>query len=165
MNRLAIDTNVLVVANEQNDQVSLWCLENSISAVSNAMLNGVVLVDSTDCVVEEYLRAVDTRRRPQNAGGRFLLWLLENRYSDDRVKQIDIPKDHAGHFTDCPPKLNASTFDISDRKFVALAVKGMGCVLNATDSDWCEHATLLSAGGVRVTNLCGCDKDAIFGRE
>ncbi|MCY4636784.1 MAG: hypothetical protein OXG04_20165 [Acidobacteria bacterium] len=45
-------------------------------------------------------------------------------------------------------------FDRSDRKFLAVAVVGEAVVLNATDSDWHEHAALMDSLEVEVTQLC-----------
>ena len=45
-------------------------------------------------------------------------------------------------------------FDPSDRKFLAVAVVAKAVVLNATDSDWDEHAVLMEELGVKVSQLC-----------
>ena len=51
-------------------------------------------------------------------------------------------------------ELPDNTFDRCDRKFLAVAVVAKAVVLNAVDSDWSEHATLMDTLGIEVDQLC-----------
>ena len=51
-------------------------------------------------------------------------------------------------------ELPENRFDRSDRKFLAVAVAAKAVVLNATDSDWGEHESLMDELGVEVKQLC-----------
>ena len=51
-------------------------------------------------------------------------------------------------------ELPENTFDRADRKFLAVAVVAEATVLNATDSDWGEHAALMDELNVEVEQLC-----------
>ena len=67
----------------------------------------------------------------------------------DRV-QVTASCDDRRGFKELPP----NAFDPSDRKFLAVAVVAKAVVLNATDSDWEEHAPLMEDLGVVVNQLC-----------
>ena len=47
-----------------------------------------------------------------------------------------------------------TSFDPSDRKFLAVAVVAEAEILNATDSDWSEQEALMRVLGVKVRQLC-----------
>ena len=51
-------------------------------------------------------------------------------------------------------ELPENTFDLSDRKFLAVAVVASAVVLNATDSDWGEHEALMIELEVEVDQVC-----------
>lgn len=51
-------------------------------------------------------------------------------------------------------ELPENTLDRSARKFLAVAVAADAVLLNATDSDWGEQATLIRKLGVTVDQLC-----------
>jgi hypothetical protein len=159
---LAVDTNVLVVANRQNTSVTQDCLLAAREAVATIALNGTICIDSDGAVIMEYSRQIDAEARPQDISARVLIWLRQNRYSDQRIKMIDVGLNSDGEYSDCPKSLIAAGFDVSDRKFVAIARRANARVVNATDSDWIEHSELLRSEGIRVDNLCGCDEAMWF---
>jgi hypothetical protein len=78
------------------------------------------------------------------------------------VEQLHLNRRDDGEFTDCPQSLISAGFDVSDRKFVALAKISDATVINAVDSDWIEHADLLGQENVSIRNICGCDKNNWF---
>lgn len=53
-------------------------------------------------------------------------------------------------FEELPP----NSLDPDDRKFLAVAIVAQAPILNATDTDWNQHADLLDALGVTVDQLC-----------
>ncbi len=53
-------------------------------------------------------------------------------------------------FEELPP----NSFHHKDRKFLVVAVVAGATVLNATDSDWTYHSTLMDEEGVIVEELC-----------
>ena len=82
----------------------------------------------------------------------FFKHLVDRQYAQDRVCRVTIigsDDDHRG-FEELP----VNDFDPSDRKFLAVAVVADTVVLNATDSDWEEHADLMNELGVEVDQLC-----------
>lgn len=59
-------------------------------------------------------------------------------------------------FEEFPTDPRLASFDASDRKFVAVAIKAGSKppVLNAVDSDWWNHLSVLREHGVKVEFLC-----------
>ena len=85
-------------------------------------------------------------------GDVFLKQVFNNQYRDDRVRRVAVtPAEDERRDSE---ELPENAFDRSDRKFLAVAVVGEAVVLNATDSDWHEHAALMDSLEVEVTQLC-----------
>ena len=85
-------------------------------------------------------------------GDAFLKHVFNYQHQEDRVRRVMVrpsENDRRG-FEELPD----NAFDPSDRKFLAVAVVAKAVVLNATDSDWVEHKTLMDSLGVEVTQLC-----------
>ena len=59
-------------------------------------------------------------------------------------------------FEEFPDSARLSSFDRSDRKFVAVALASGSSpkVLNAADTDWWDHRQALEENGVDVVFLC-----------
>ena len=82
----------------------------------------------------------------------FFKHVFDNKHSGDRVLRVPVTRsqnDQRG-FEELPE----NTFHRKDRKFLAVAVAAEAVVLNATDSDWDEHAELMVELGVEVSQLC-----------
>ncbi len=154
---LVLDTNVLVVANRQNPAVAEQCVDQARECLANAAIRDTVCLDKDDQILTEYARQINAEARPQDIAARLLIWLRQNKYSENRIRIVDLKINLAGEYTDCPIKLILAGFDVSDRKFAAVAKKGKATVINATDSDWLDHAATLQEVGIRVDNLCGCN--------
>ena len=81
----------------------------------------------------------------------FFRHLFDNQYNPERVSRVKItPSDADQGFAELPP----NSLDSADRKFLAVAVVARAPILNATDSDWNEHADLLDSLSVTVVQLC-----------
>jgi predicted nucleic acid-binding protein len=156
--RLVLDTNVLVVANRQNSAVTERCIDQARECVANAAIRDTVCLDTDDQILAEYSRQINAEARPQDIAARLLIWLRQNQYNEKRIRLFDLKVNLAGDYTDCPIELITAGFDVSDRKFAAIAKKGKATVINATDSDWLDHSATLLRAGIDVDNLCGCDK-------
>ena len=85
-------------------------------------------------------------------GNAFFKFLHDNQHSAKNVIHVSIQKtpDAEGGFANLPP----NDFDRDDRKFLAVAKAGDGRVVNATDSDWSEHAAFIDSISVQVLELC-----------
>lgn len=85
-------------------------------------------------------------------GDAFFKYLWNNQYCCSRIERAVISEsddEHVG-FEELPK----NNLDPSDRKFLAVAVVTGAAILNATDSDWEEQASLMECLGVDVCQLC-----------
>jgi len=154
-----IDTNVIVVANHQNDAVAQTCQDACVLFLTEAKSNHVVLMDSEDEIRSEYAGALQ-QSRPYQLGAQFLIHLYQNQWNPEKVRIVNLPKDAGGEFEDYPSVPELANFDPSDRKFAALSRQTGVAVTNAVDSDWVDSLEALTTNGVAVEFLCGCDQAA-----
>ncbi len=161
MSDIIVDTNVAVVANRQNNGVEQSCADACVLFLTDAHTQHVVLIDAGDEVRSEYAKALSVSR-PYQLGALFLLHIYQNQFNPARVRRIDLPKNADGTFADFPSDPSLATFDLSDRKFAALSRNTGTPVTNATDSDWADSLAALTAFGITVDFLCGCDKTKWF---
>jgi hypothetical protein len=161
--KCVVDTNVPVVANgrERRRPHSLECRLAAVELLNELVTQGRVVIDFAGEVRAEYRGRLNPKGEP-GVGDRFYFEVLTS--SPRFVETIDLHRRADGEFTDCPQSLIDAGFDVSDRKFVALAKLSSGVVINAVDSDWIEHADLLSDENISVRNICGCVQDAWFSR-
>ena len=151
--RLVVDTNVLVVANGRDKtpadlECEFACVEMLERATSGKQ---IVLIDAPNLIMDEYSRHCSYSGSP-GVGDMFFKFLHDHQYSAKNVIRVSIQKtsDADGGFANLPP----NNFDRDDRKFLAVAKAGDGRVVNATDSDWSEHADFIDSIGVQVLELC-----------
>ena len=85
-------------------------------------------------------------------GDQFFIHVINNQYVETRVQRAAVTPidDERRSFEELPE----NNFDLSDRKFLAVAVSAEAVVVNATDSDWGEQRELMDALGVEVEQLC-----------
>ena len=144
-----VDTNVAVVANGRSGHVDEHCESACVEVLSAVVDQGVVVVDEIGLIFDEYLGRLSFGS--PGMGGVFLKHVHDHQYSGERVRRVPItPAGDDRGFEELPP----NKFDRSDRKFLAVAVKGGADVLNATDSDWADNRKLTDRLGVRVRQLC-----------
>lgn len=162
MSDWVVDTNVMVVANGRHDgarPVSVECRAASIEFLTNILAgNNRVLVDDDNAILAEYRNYLNPSGQP-GVGDRFLQELYRN---VDRIDRVELPIGSDGQYDDLHPDIKASSFDLSDRKFAALALKQSVPVANSVDSDWIEHWPLLIGCGLDIRLLCGNDPDAWY---
>ena len=101
--------------------------------------------------MDEYAGHLSHSGQP-GAGDAFLRHMFDHQYQESRVRRVPVtPTDNDRRgFEELPE----NSFDRSDRVFLAIALVGGACVLNATDSDWSEHEGLMEDLGVVVEQLC-----------
>lgn len=149
--RIVVDTNVLRVANGSNEQADLKCELACIEALEKAKAGKqIVLLDASNLIMDEYRTPRSHSGMP--AGNAFFKYLHNFEHSSKKILHIPIevtPVEEGG-FANLPP----NKFDSDDRKFLAVAEAGDGRVVNATDSDWSEHAAFIDSLGVCVIELC-----------
>ncbi len=149
--RAIVDTNVLVVANRRNTHADLECQIQCVSAIREISLEGTVVLDGLDLILDEYRRHLNLKGEP-GPGDAFFKHIHDNLYFTKRVERVSITvvDDEERAFEELP----ANTLDRSDRKFLAVAVVSRAPILNATDSDWHDARTLIASVEVVVKQLC-----------
>jgi hypothetical protein len=153
-----IDTNVLLVANEQHPGVSPGCIIACVDALSSLTKNGVVVIDDSYEILEEYGRKT-APKTGNRVGDVFLKWLLQNVGNAQRVQRVSISRHEERGYAEFPDDPELGDFDPDDRKFVAVAASHVGrpAILQGSDSRWLEWSGRLSAHGIMVEFLCPSD--------
>lgn len=147
---VVVDCNVAVVANGRATHVDRDCRIACISRLERIVEANRVALDKGGLVFEEYRGHLSFSGQP-GTGDMFFRHLFNNQYNPGRVSRVKItPSDSNRGFAELPP----NSLDPADRKFLAVAVVARAPIVNATDSDWDEHADLLDSVGVAVDQLC-----------
>ncbi|MFT6164475.1 MAG: hypothetical protein ACJA1T_000486 [Zhongshania aliphaticivorans] len=157
MNAVVIDTNVLLVANEQHEQASPECVFTCVQKLLWAQQHGVVVIDDAYRIISEYYNKPDINGT--RTGDAFLKWLLQNQSNTDRVHQVLITETNPDHFVEFPDQALQPDFDAPDRKFpaVANAHHNKPPILQAADCKWLNWWLALHATGITVDFVCPVD--------
>lgn len=154
-----VDSNVPINANKATDPEKVpdemrECVLACIQAVEHVVDNGVLVVDDGGEIFGEYHTSLSFRGQP-GVGDRFLKWVHDHQWMVDSVDRIPITP-VGNSYKEFPCHSGLSGFDISDRKFVAVANAHpeRPPILQATDSKWWGFKSLLNAVGISVTFLC-----------
>ena len=151
-----VDTNVAIAANGESDKEGKRpdpeCQSACRAKLRQVVDAGTVAIDHKFAILREYQKRLSDRSgRPgePKPGDVFLKSVLG---SSCRVRRVEV---HAAEDNSWGLEaLRHSSFDPSDRKFLAVAVAARGVVVNATDSDWRENGTLMERLGVEVQEVC-----------
>ena len=146
-----VDTNVAIVANTRNTHADVACQLACIDKLSRLVREGVVAVDETGFILDEYRGYLSHSGQP-GVGDAIFKYTFDHQFQDRRVRRVSVTPsdDDRRGFEELPE----NSFDRSDRVFLAVAFVGNATVVNATDSDWDEHAGLMEDLGVAVEQLC-----------
>jgi hypothetical protein len=141
---IVIDTNVLMVANEEfpPEQADEDCVRGCIdrlSAIRGQASGEKVVLDQDERLLKEYCQTLRSGMAP-STGHAFLYWLFQAGYNPgvcDRV-QIHCEDEDNQVFAEFPNHPGLADFDISDRKFVATANAhpSKPAILQAVDAKW-----------------------------
>lgn len=155
MATVVIDTNVILVANEQHEDVTGACVAACASTLNRVMKHERVAIDNGNRILDEYL-VMSRPYKDKRAGDIFVKWLLRNSYNLARCDRVQIDEDPVRGFVSFPEDNRLANFDIEDRKFVAVscAHEERPVICQATDSKWLSWAPALHDHGVAVEFLC-----------
>lgn len=158
MRTWVIDTNVILVANRQHQDVSDACVVTCAQQLQAIMTDGRVAIDDGYRILNEYQNKTTPHvgRRPGDA---FVKWLLRNNANEHRCDQVKLVEDAQRGFDSFPDDPRLASFDAPDRKFVALAAAHdeHPPIAQAADSKWLDWAPALKDHGVDVEFLCPHD--------
>ena len=151
MTTFVVDTNVAIAANGRQTHADMKCRLACVNKLKAVVTDQVIAVDDQGAIVDEYAKHLNYAGEP-GVGDMFFRHVFNNQYHSDRVLGVPVTpsEDDRRGFDELPD----NTFDPSDRKFLAVAVVASATVLNATDSDWHEQASLMEELEVEVCQLC-----------
>lgn len=156
--KAVIDTNVLLVANEQHADISGDCVEACVQRLQAMQKTGVVVVDDGFRILGEYQQK--TRLNPpKGVGDVFLKWLLREAGNPARVELVALTEHTLDCFAEFPDPVLEPRFDPPDRKFAAVAHahSEKPSIWQAADCKWLNWWPALQAKGVAVEFLCPDD--------
>lgn len=167
MTTYAVDTNVLIVANEappggpigRSPQASPGCVLAAVKKLLEISRSGRIALDSLGLVLREYRVARMSYAGQPGFGDAFFKWVHENQANPEFCDVVDIHVRGGTNdeFVEFPTDVGLTSFDRSDRKFVAIVIgfrPKVAVVLNAVDSDWWDHREGLSRNGIKVEFVC-----------
>ena len=149
-----IETNIIAVANDPNHTSGEDCCAICRRFLYDFTQNPErVSMDADESIFREYLTYANLKGQP-GVGDMFLRWLHDRRGFEDIFESVEIDN------IELPTSF--SGFDISDRKFVQVALGSQFkpvTIHNATDSDWqffeiVEHHDYLREQEVTINQLC-----------
>lgn len=149
------DTNVAILANGKSPQASPECVINCVRRLRQIQQSEILVLDDRWLIIQEYQKNLSSSGQT-GVGDAFLKWLLTNQYNPQRCQRIQITEISEYNFAEFPKEPNLAGFDLSDRKFVAVAIAHpqKPPILNAVDSDWQDFCDLLAHHGVQVEFIC-----------
>lgn len=164
--QVVVDTNVLLVANDQHSDVSPGCVIACVEVLQHLRSKGCIVIDDGYEILSEY-RQKTKPNTGNRVGDAFLKWLLQNSGNSRYVAQVQINKHAERGFAEFPDDAELREFDHADRKFVAAAVAhpNRPPILQGTDSKWTEWAERLSAHEIKVEFLCPADVERFIKRK
>ena len=166
---VVVDTNVPLVANGKAEQAGLKCEDACVRKLRQVQAGRRTLVDDKWLIIEEYRRRSQPLPGSPGVGDAFFKWLWENQANPQHCRIVPITVHSDRGFAEFPDDPRLNSFDLSDRKFVAVALaSGAGPhVLNAAETDWWDHRQALEENGVDVVFLCPelMEREALTGTK
>ena len=156
MSSVVVDTNVLIVANNNAPQASPDCIVSCINKLVDIKESMIISVDSSYRIFNEYMDYNSFSGQP-GMGDVFFKWLWNNQANIKHCEQVPITLSDDGlSFEEFPDDPALAAFDPSDRKFVAVANASQynPNILNAVDSDWWNFNAQLESHGINIEILC-----------
>ena len=163
--KAVIDTNVLLVANGQHEEVSEDCVAECVKRLQAMQQKGIVVIDDEFRILGEYQHK--TRLNPpKGVGDVFLKWLLRQTGSR-QVEQVTLNETSENRFAEFPDPTLEPLFDAPDRKFAAVAHAHpeKPAIWQAADCKWLDWWPALRAKGIEVNFLCPADACAFYSRK
>lgn len=166
MTRVVIDTNVLLVANEQHADVSPECVMTCTQRLLDIQKGDVVVLDDEYRIILEYQNKTKPGKS-KRVGDVFLKWLLQNQGNIRRVESVHITETASDHFAEFPDQNLQPSFDPPDRKFPAVANThpDKPTILQAVDCKWLDWWPALRAKGINIEFLCRDDICRFYGNK
>ena len=154
---IVLDTNVAVVANGMAEQADKACMYTCTVKLLQITRNdeNLLLLDDKYLILSEYQNRLDFSGQPGPGDG-FFKWLWERQADERHCRIVPVTSHEDRGFEEFPDDADLASFDMDDRKFVAVALASRSSpqVLNASDTDWWHHRDPLRKRGIDVVFLC-----------
>jgi len=153
-----VDTNVAILANRAIDPTLpedlIDCAERCVDAIAEITAIGKLALDAGDEIFDEYRQNLSLSGQP-GQGDIFIKWVHDNRHSFPAEDLVQITP-NGESYEEFPEHPKLMDFDLSDRKFVAVANAhpAKPPILEATDSKWWAWKDSLAEAGITVSFLC-----------
>lgn len=157
--KCVVDTNVPKTANLAINPIEIpteltRCVLNCVESMEHVVKKGGLVIDAGDEIFYEYRQNLSMSGQP-GVGDLFMKWVHDNRWnfpSEDRVKITR----NGDSYDEFPDHSDLCSFDLSDRKFVAVANAhpNKPAILQATDSKWWGWKRPLADVGITVQFIC-----------
>jgi len=154
-----VDTNVPKTANLALDPGKVpnelaGCVLSCVEAIEHVIKKRGLVLDAGDEIFDEYRQQLSMKGQP-GVGDLFMKWVHDNRWSLSDSDRVAITK-NGDSYDQFPAHQGLNNFDISDRKFVAVANAHptKPTILQATDSKWWGWKEPLAEVGITVHFLC-----------
>ena len=116
-----------------------------------------MLLDDLQRILDEYRRYASLGGRP-GPGDAFMRWIWDNQANSGVCLPVIITprEEDPRDFEEFPRDPDLAKFDLSDRKWVAVARASTlePPIVNAVDTDWWDFRKPLERHGVRIEFLC-----------
>lgn len=156
-----IDTNVPVLAGTNIADIpedQLPCAEACVRFIENILRTKDfrIVLDANWEILNEYKKNIMTPKGSENLGTRFLMWLYQHLGQIPDRDCISLEKTGDHNYVTFPIDPALSTFDPSDRKFVALANAHPEhpAIVQGTDGKWWGFKDVLENLGIHIEFLC-----------
>lgn len=158
--RCLVDTNIPKTANlatnpaEIPDELTI-CVLNCVETIEHLKKKGGLVMDAGDEIFTEYRQNLSMSGGP-GMGDSFMKWVHDNRWKLPPEDRVTITK-NGDSYNEFPDHAGLFHFDISDRKFIAVANAhpNKPPILQATDCKWWGWKEALEEVGIAVRFLCG----------
>lgn len=152
---VVVDTNVPLVANGKAEQAGLECEVACVRKLIQVQSEQRTLLDDKMLIIGEYRRNLSHSGQP-GVGDAFFKWLWENQANEQHCRTVPLTVHADRGFVEFPDDARLSSFDLSDRKFVAVALASGTDpqVVNASDTDWWHDRQTLAEHGLQIVFLC-----------
>lgn len=154
-----VDTNVPKIANlaiqpDPDSDVPNECVLLCIEAVQHVMQKRGLIIDAGDEIYNEYRNKLSLKGQP-GVGDGFMKWVHDKRWTLHHSQRVEITR-KGDSYNEFPVHAGLEEFDISDRKFVAVANAHAlkPPILQASDSKWWGWKDALAEVGIAVHFLC-----------
>ncbi|QEY59200.1 hypothetical protein FXF61_08485 [Pseudomonas sp. C27(2019)] len=163
MLKVVIDTNVLLVANQQHSDVSAECVAHCIERLQALQSTGVVVIDDGFIILAEYQNKTRINP-PRGVGDVFLKWLLRNMGNAQRVEMVSVTQTAIDCYAEFPDQALQAEFDPPDRIFpaVANAHPDKPIIWQAADCKWIDWWPTLAEHAIKVEFLCAADAQRFY---